>query len=257
MRTFSSCHNIRIDGDEYTSGFLGLDWFPSNAASAQKQRYETETLAALDRLANTWTGWAVITEVFYRSQIMTIRPYHPTPQTGQFNAYAAPTDWKAATLKDTTALDQQGKLPAPGQPRIIGSGTGSDTLIRFSASTFAAPGAPSGPGASADEILLHEMIHGLRQMQGRMVREPIGSNPGMDNYEEFAAITISNVYRSEIGLSQLRSDHHGFASLTGPSTNLNTFKLTYRQWLTSLDIEQPRLCQNLRQIKCAFNPFVF
>lgn len=256
MQTFSSCHNIKIDGDEYTSGFLGLDWFPSTAAASQKQRYETDIVAALDRLANTWSGWAVVTEIFYRQQKMTIRPYHPTPQLGQFNAYAEPTDWEAATLKDTGTRDQQGNLPPLGQPKITGTGTGSDTIIRFSSSVFAAPGAPTGPGGSPDEILLHEMIHGLRQMQGRFVREAITGNPGMDNYEEFAAITISNVYRSEIGQSQLRSDHHGFVTLTGPTANLSTFKSTYRQWLSFMDIEQPRLCQNLRQIRCSFNPFI-
>jgi hypothetical protein len=58
---------------------------------------------------------------------MIIKPYHPTPQTGQFNAYAQATNLAAATMKDTTALDSHGNLPAPGQARIIGTGTGSDT----------------------------------------------------------------------------------------------------------------------------------
>jgi len=256
MQTFSSCHNIKIDGDEFTSGFLGLDWLPSNAATAQKQRYESDTVAALNRLANTWTGWAIVNEIFYRQQKMTIRPYHPSPELGQFNAYAEPEDEQAATMKDTIERDRHGNMPPQGKSQIRGTGTGSDTIIRFSASTFAAPGAPTGPGGSADEILLHEMIHGLRQMQGRFVREAVNGNPGMDNYEEFAAITISNLYRSETGLSQLRSDHHGFTVLTGPTTNVATFRSTYRQYLSFMDIEQPRLCQNLRQVRCSFNPFV-
>jgi hypothetical protein len=67
---------------------------------------------------------------------------------------------------------------SPGQPADIGTGTGSDTEIRFSPSTFTAPGAPTGPGARPDEILLHEMVHGLRQMKGRAIFEQITAIQG-------------------------------------------------------------------------------
>jgi hypothetical protein len=254
MRTFSSYHNIKIDGDEYTKGFLGLDWIPSPAASAQKQRYETEIVAALERLADTWAGWAALTEIFYRSQIMTIQPFHPTKQTGPINAYAQATDTAAATLKDTAERDKNGKVVEHG---VVGTGTGSDTVVRFSQETWTGPGAPAGAGASPDEILLHEMIHGLRQMQGRSVREAVNGNPGMDNYEEFVAITISNIYRSEKGIPGLRKDHQDFSPLAGPTTDPAVFKSTYGRYLSNMDIEQPRLCRNLRQINCAFNPLKF
>jgi hypothetical protein len=145
---------------------------------------------------------------------------------------------------------------SPGRPAVIGEGTGSDTEIRFSPNTFAAPGAPTGPGAKPDEILLHEMVHGLRQMAGRAVFEQVAGNPGMDNYEEFAAIVISNVYRSESGIAQLRKDHAGFSPLTGPETAAATFKSTYETYLSNMGVEQFQLCQNLRRVRCAFNPFV-
>jgi hypothetical protein len=140
---------------------------------------------------------------------------------------------------------------------VVGTGTGSDTVVRFSKETWTAPDAPTGAGASPDEILLHEMIHGLRQMQGRSVRESINGNPGMDNYEEFAAITISNIYRSESGIAGLRRDHKDFSPLSGPTTDPTVFRSTYRQYLLNMDIEQPRLCQNLRQVNCSFNPLKF
>jgi hypothetical protein len=254
MRSFSSYHNIKIDGDEYTSGFLGLDWFPSTAAAAQKQRYETDIVASLERLADTWSGWAVLTEIFYRSRTMTIRPFHPTEQTGPINAYAQATDTAAATLKDTAERGNDGKVVQGG---VVGTGTGSDTVVRFSKETWTGPSAPAGAGASPDEILLHEMIHGLRQMQGRSVRESVNGNPGMDNYEEFAAITISNIYRSEKGIPGLRRDHQDFSPLSGPVTDPAVFKSTYGQYLSFMDIEQPRLCKNLRQINCPFNPLKF
>ena len=327
MQTFTKCHNIRVDGGEYTAGFLGLDWFPSASTAGQKNRYEGDTLATLDRLMRSWTGWSVITEIFYCAKSMVIKPYYPSGPTDR-NAFAQPMDPAAATLAGTTTLTSTGDFPAagpasftasianavltvtavrdgklqtdmtltgsgiPGGVRIVlqlsgtppggvgtylisdqsitapskamtgtpisrtlGTGFGSDVLVRFSSSVFTASGAPTGAGDSPDEILLHEMIHGLRQMQGRSVKEAIVGNSGMDNYEEFAAITISNVYRSEMNLPGLRADHRGFNLLTGATTNLATFKTTYYQWLIDLDIEQPRLCKNLRNVRCAFNPF--
>src|ERR1700678_4099067 len=88
MQTYSKCHNLKIDGGEYTTGLLGLDWFPSTGASARKQRYEMDIVKTLDRLAGSWTGWAVINEIFFRQWQMTIHPYFADPVNGQFNAYA-------------------------------------------------------------------------------------------------------------------------------------------------------------------------
>lgn len=256
MLRFKSCENIIVDGDEFTSGFLGLDWLPSGAAKSKKVNYESAVIGTLTRLISKFSGWAVIVEIFRTNKKMYVRPFHPTPA-DQYNAYAQPTDWAAATLKDTAVRDNQGNLPPPGAPRITGTGWGSDTIINFSPSTFApGSGAPIGPGTSPDEILLHEMVHGLRQMRGRMVREPITSNPGMDNYEEFVAILISNIFRSECGIPSMRADHHGFAPLTGPTTDPAIFKSTYQQWLSYIDVEQPSLCQHLRQARVAFNPLI-
>ncbi len=77
-----------------------------------------------------------------------------------------------------------------------------------------------------------------------------------DVYEEFAAIVVSNVYRSELKITQLRQDHHGFLPLTGPDTAAASFKTTYQQYLNDMAIEQPQLCRNLRRVPSAFNPFV-
>lgn len=255
MQDFESCRNIKIDGDEFTSGFLGLHWFPSAGSSANQQHYTNDVNAALKRLMQTFAGWAAINEVYYLSpHIMTIRPYHPSATLGTFNATATATDLSAATMTGTVALDGRGNLPAAGKPHVIGTGLGSDTIINFSPSIFAMAGSPTGPGASSDEILLHEMVHGLRQMMGRSVRETVGGNPGMHNYEEFVAIVVANIYRSEIGQPQLRSDHQGFTPLTGPTTSSATFKSTFSLYLGYMDIEMPRLCQNLRQAKGSFNP---
>jgi hypothetical protein len=256
MQVFTPCQNIVVDGDEFTSGFLGLDWFPSGGASSQKANYENETIRLLTDLMKKFTGWAIINEIYYMKKKMTIRPFHPSKELGTFNAGAAPDDAKAATLKDTVVRDKNGNMPAP-ENRQTGTGEGSNTTIRFSASTWnPSSGAPAGPGASAIEILLHEMVHGLRQMAGRSVKESVIGNAGMDNYEEFVAIVVSNIFRSELGVVQLRQDHRGFSQLTGPTAASAGFKAAHSPYLSYLSMEQPRLCTNLRQVKVPFNPLL-
>jgi hypothetical protein len=56
MQHFQLVPNIAVDGDEFTSGFLGLDWLPSAQASADKRNYETGVLTILTGLIRTWTG---------------------------------------------------------------------------------------------------------------------------------------------------------------------------------------------------------
>ncbi len=57
-------------------------------------------LTILTGLIRTWTGWAVMTEIFGNPKKMVIRPYHPTPK-DPFNAYAAAQDVRAATMQGT------------------------------------------------------------------------------------------------------------------------------------------------------------
>jgi hypothetical protein len=331
MQPFNLIPNLLVDGNELAPVTPGGPP-PSPAALTAKTNYETGVIAILTGLIRTWTGWAVLTEVFGQRKKMFVRPYQPTPLNGPFNATAGALNVQAATMAGTTAAGGQGfgsatknsrvvtgtrfyqgfriKLEGvilgqryansfkfhldsptqvtllaystasfgddsfdvkwegdtgpvtwtieggPTQPPVVGTGTGSDTEIRFSPGTFAAPGAPTGPGAQPDEIFLHEMVHGLRQMAGRAVFEQVAGNPGMQNYEEFAAIVISNVYRSERGIAQLRQDHLGFNPLTGPETAAATFKTKYQSYLLDMGIEQPQLCRNLQKVVCAFNPFV-
>jgi hypothetical protein len=61
-----------------------------------------------------------------------------------------------------------------------------------------------------DEILLHEMVHALRDMQG--VSNPVPTTMRYKNEEEFLAVVITNVYMSKKkGNKLLRPDylHYG------------------------------------------------
>jgi Effector protein len=81
---------------------------------------------------------------------------------------------------------------------IKGTGEGSDVHIYFSPETQGKSGCGGGVyGSLSDEVLLHEMVHALRQMQGRNNPVPTeGSVREYDNEEEFLAIVVTNVYMS-------------------------------------------------------------
>ena len=64
------------------------------------------------------------------------------------------------------------------------------------------------PGRDGDEILLHELVHGLSSLVGRLADSMAGP-AGYSNLEEFTAIVISNLYASETN-RPLRNDHGGF-----------------------------------------------
>lgn len=250
------------------------------------ENYFLDVMLILTKLRWKWTGWAVMCEILrQRGKRMNIQPYlagmeslSPTDTKEQainklkqnFNATAGPTDWNKSAPKGKTVLQCGG--PNQNQPiaGLKGNGTGSDTIVKFTpamwvssdvAAAFGNTNA-AGPGVKKDEILLHEMIHGMRQMSGTSRCAATPDNPGLDTVEEFMAIVISNVYRSELKLPGLRNDHRGFLPLSADLSDSQKFidkdkdKATsnYKR-LIQLKSEHPQLCENLKKVPATFNPF--
>jgi hypothetical protein len=247
--------------------------------------YQTEVMILLSKLRWKWTGWAVMCEILRNNpRKMRVEPYlagmqslSPTDTRDQaiqklktnFNATAGPTDWAKATPKGQAALSCGGANQ--NQPfGVTGIGSGSDSVVKFTPAMWetsdvtAAFGATNaaGPGVKKDEILLHEMVHGMRQMTGTSLCAATPDNAGLDTVEEFMAIVISNVYRSELGFRDLRADHRGFAKLAADLTDSQKFLDKDKDQPTSnfkrmqqLKKEHPRLCENLAKVTATFNPF--
>ncbi len=250
------------------------------------EKYYINVMMLLTKIRWKWTGWAVFTEIWrQRNKKMKIQPWlegmmslSPTDTPEQaieklkknFNATAGATDSRNATPKGKEVLYCGG----PNQNQQIGdfkgTGTGSDTLVKFTPDMWvtsdvaAAFGASSstGPGVGKDEILLHEMVHGMRQMKGTMQCAATPDNPALDTVEEFMAIVISNVYRSELNLGGLRADHWGFKPLSADLTDAQKFIDKDKEKVTSnykrllqLKQEHPELCNDLKRVPAAFNPF--
>jgi len=110
---------------------------------------------------------------------------------------------------------------------------------------------PPLPGDDAGEVLLHELVHALRQMSGLL--DPYPMERGFDTQEEFFAVLVTNIYTSERGrFRQLRGDH-GNLALVEPqewATDREYRALTY-----AVVISQPSLVRRLARVRAPFNPF--
>lgn len=288
-KPLSEFSNILLHSGEYKSKN------GSTEVTFSIEGYYLNVMLLLTKLRWKFTGWAVMCEILrQRNKSMKIQPYlagaeslssTDTPQQAidklkkNFNATAGPTDWSKSAPKGQTVLSCGG--PNQNKPLkesflfffekdMKGDGTGSDTIVSFTPDMWvtsdvtAAFGAANaaGPGVKKDEILLHEMVHGMRQMKGTSRCAATPDNPGLDTIEEFMAIVISNMYRSELNFSDLRADHRGFlalpADLTDPQKFIDKDKdkptSNYKR-LMQLKGEHPELCNDLKKVPAAFNPF--
>jgi hypothetical protein len=255
MRAYNQCVNIFIDGSEYKKGALGLDWFPSSSSKLSGERYEDWVVHELNLIIKKWAGWSVLVDIFGKhrqNRKMYIRPYQPTKK-DPVNAYAAPLNPQGATLKGAPqkycADEQVGKdIPGAGS----GTGQGSDVEIRYSPWMFNS--GAGGPGTNdPDEILLHEMVHGLRQMGGQSTCW--GMKENYDTSEEFVAILVTNIYRSESGRTDLRADHRFVSKLNPPLTDPVAFLNRYRSDISEMRFLHPNLFEKLKGLRhITFNP---
>lgn len=101
--------------------------------------------------------------------------------------------WRSEVAAVTRPTDNSAARPV----FLAGKGTGSSVDIYFTASR--------DPN-HADETLLHELVHATRQVTGVRFHMPV--NEGYSNLEEFIAVVVENVYRSEKRRTHLR-DYRG------------------------------------------------
>ncbi len=282
MKSFHEFPNILIHSGKFTSKRGNTE------TTFEIENYFLDVMLLLTKIRWKWTGWAVLCEILRQSgKRMVIRPYlkgmeslAPTDTKAQalaklkrnFNATAGPKNWETATPKGKSVLQCGG--PNQNQPiaGLNGKGGGSDTIVSFTPAmwvksdvkgAFGAANA-AGPGIKKDEILLHEIVHGMRQMVGVMQCAATPDHPGLDTVEEFMAIVISNVYRSELKLSGLRADHRGFKNLPAELHDPKKFVFKDKNKPTSnykrlkqLKIQHPNLVTNLKKVPAAFNPFKY
>lgn len=253
---------ITIDG-----GSLGGD---------EATQSEFSIRLTLERIARSDTGTALLERMRLTGRSLTILPWTDT----KINATASPSDPKAATRKGEFAL-AGGKGPQRFMPMteglfikepMVGTGVGSDSVIRFSpflfgyggtASKGPKPEIPAGsPGTTPSAVLFHEMAHSYRHMSGQYQKMPLqGGRAGYNNEEEFFAIVLSNIFvtdpTSEILRRTLRADHRGFNQLAPALSTSKGFlsEKPNERLIGKIGSQEPGLMLDLLKVRATFNPF--
>jgi hypothetical protein len=167
--------------------------------------------------------------------------------------------WYAGRQDDPNTDDDDERY-VTHNPDNVAEGGGSNVELYFTPSEWGGGKSPcSGPGSSwpADQVLVHELVHALRDMQGLTNPVPT-TNTSYLNEEEFLAIVVEDVYISAKGGTKFRANHFDDSVLWSPLDTSKGF-VEYQDNGKVLDyyasMWQPFFGQlaNLTQPK--FNPF--
>src|SRR4051812_32513034 len=183
MQTYSNCNNIRVDGSYWKTVYhKGL-------GHVFAALHEQDVLELLGTMAQTWTGYdlfmAIYNEGIRAHRRIIIVPYTLKDRTQGPNAYSSADNVRAAAPAGGINFQGGGDdLTTPEDDRYVtigkGTGGGSSTHVHFSTDTTFS----GGPGSKLDEILFHELVHSMREMQGEEQSIPMGpKDVGYDNDE--------------------------------------------------------------------------
>jgi hypothetical protein len=279
-------------------------------------------LDTLDLLYNSppcTTSKPILDGITATGKTVTIIPSHvravgPDKEFG--NAFTTPVEWRKTPQGDWLWSPNYLPATAPGKPTENdehdprrGVGGGSDSLIEFVAQDFDPVQSASSSLKPVDEALLHELVHALRQTLGQedntylppatptmslgnLSKDDLilgkGPPPTMhtqiyENLEEFSAILMTNIYRSEnrrFGLVRdhlaprprrgeppstpdrpFHDPHETTRTLGYPLTNPRHFLTLWREQVKQLfrDLSQQSIVQKIAimgpNFGCDFNPF--
>jgi hypothetical protein len=164
--------------------------------------WERATYDVLIRVFCTHVGAAVRAYLDLTGKRVTIAPEVPNTWPG-----AAPVVYEDAYLQGHSIRwptgPQVGRVVPPGQSwagNRVGTGVGSDSTLRIDVERLPRARIPWTP----EEVLLHELVHSLRHASGVLDNGPLRYD--FQTFEEFAAITVQNMFASELRRSR-RADH--------------------------------------------------
>lgn len=250
---------VEVEAHLRSHGIL-MDAGPNANVRPGIPRIQWQT-AVRNQLKNLWeempcdSSRAVLNSIAQTGRSVTIRPGANKSQTDQ-----DPTNWANATPQGAGILSCANTAPLPGM--TAGTGTGSSTIVHYVPQDWPMYNSIK-PGEDRDEVLLHELVHALRSMRGQLLcaatpQPQISASKGTtvqyDTFEEFVAILVTNIYRSENKRPNLRLDHQGFRPLPTELTTSNGFRGMFAKQISKMVNEMGLLCFDLAQVNCQFNP---
>jgi hypothetical protein len=264
MQRSRFARNLYISGDQYLEGFLGLSWFPSQTARTNADNYESWVNWTLNTVWSRFTGSRVIMTISARRGTVTIIPRDATPDpTKMFERFRPPQDLicnaegKPLRPKDARIAGTPWFEDGKDYPTTTATGLGSDAIIPINPWLFAKLSCGSSvPVNRADFVLIHELMHGLASLSGRMADYEPAPRP-FDNLEEFSAIVIGNIYISESGGTDLVGGHHD-EILPRELMSGQAFYNAYKEPLQRMCANQGQLVRELRNgVNIPHNPLLF
>jgi len=225
--------NLAVDGSDYLKGIFNLSCFPSAEAKQNVVVYERSVEHLVNRLNGPATSFWVLNEIASSNKTLTIKPWHHDAAKDRktethYMAYGEPGSYADATASGENAKTiETSELSKSERIANMGTGAGTNYVLYFTP-FYVGESRPPGPGNGADEMLLHELVHGLNSLKGNL-RMTGGAPDGFDGMEEFTAILITNLYTSQIG-GTLRHDHRGHTPLPKAPLNLCDPQVFYNKF---------------------------
>jgi hypothetical protein len=236
-----------------------------------------DTLHALYSLTPYGVSRAILEPLRDGMRLVTIKPADQT----RFSAGRLPGN-AGASPDNPLAATAPGRPTEDGPTGVLGTGGGSNVTVRFTPQDWDPPSSSRSLDV-ADEVLLHELVHALRQArgledntrlvapwpslrrgEGTMSEQRLGRTapPGRlsqiyHNLEEYCGVVVTNVYRSECGREGLLRDHLGAGprELAYPLTRPDIFAMIWAKELARLRGEMPDVIGRIASVGCGWNPF--
>jgi hypothetical protein len=217
-----------------------------------RHSHQRSILKLLDLIHAEAAGRAVLSELSSAPHEVLIFPFDFQPsQNWRKKSADEPivvARTQANTVQNAINAMREG-LPVCGKTRtghavcIASPGGGGRAEIFFAASL--ATGSDS-----ADEVLLHELVHASRHMRGLIHHFPMTG--GYENQEEFLAMVVENIYRSEKGRAPIS---YGGPPMDKPDAFLDSdISPSPRTVIAGLRSNQPTLFAALSKVETRFNP---
>jgi hypothetical protein len=232
--TYARCNSIRI-----------FEYVP----------YRNEVLRYLDLINTTFVGKTLYAFLLKRLRRVSIIPYRPA----QINSSTSPETPEG--LIGGTDPGSSVSVPVTffGVPIMMvtvpGSGGGANSIVRYNPATWRQMEVNfkrTLPGAGPGEMLFHELIHSMQASHGKTRFDPVPENTDMESFNEFCAVAAANVYRSERGFRELRSNHLDFeGERTDSDEYYEFYKAPIQKWFGL----QREFCIELARSPARFNPF--
>jgi Effector protein len=219
---------IRIDQWNITILYA----FGPDARTQGAKKYEERVRLAVNAIMRTHTG---------RALLGTFRSGVPKDQAVWIMPYTNMDDYCNARTGDFLSMGiETGKANYEG------------VRIQYSPDRFEVDQCGWYPGMTAEQVLFHEMVHASRGLNDvQYDNTPLDI---MDDYEEFLAVLITNMFRSELGAKKFHRDY--IYKLLVEQREAELFLSSRAQYIEAIEsLLDDQLVSAVKSLNTAYNPF--